>query len=136
MKILGPSTITASCLAVVLSFGLTACASSGSDSGRSSSRPNVIAAADLVEFSGITALEAVRRLRPRWLQSRGNSSSSLGPPRVAVIVDGLPVGGMSGLSDYPVEEVESLVYMSPSDATTRYGTGYAGGAIVLTRKRR
>jgi hypothetical protein len=33
------------------------------------------------------------------------------------------------------DNIETMRYLSPSDATTRYGTGYAGGVIEVTLRR-
>jgi hypothetical protein len=38
-------------------------------------------------------------------------------------------GGIDSLSRIPSTNIESIQYMNATDATTRYGTGYAGGLI-------
>jgi hypothetical protein len=73
---------------------------------------------------------AVNRLRPTWLrpQSRGTLP--------VVIVDGTPQpGGVDALRSMRASDVSELQYMNASDATTRYGTGYTAGAIVVTTRR-
>jgi hypothetical protein len=43
-------------------------------------------------------------------------------------------GGLDFLQTIRVEMVEQMEYLDASDATTRFGTGHGGGAIVvLTR---
>ena len=38
---------------------------------------------------------------------------------------------LSEIESYQLSEIERMEYMSSSDATTRFGTGYAGGAILV-----
>jgi hypothetical protein len=53
-----------------------------------------------------------------------------------VIVDGTRQQvGLSILRSIRTFELQGLRYMSASDATTRYGTGFDGGAILVTTKR-
>lgn len=110
------------------------CASGGQSASGAGSDLASISQEELSELSNATVLAAVRRLRPRWLQARGSSSSSLGLPQVAVVLDGFNAGGANVLGQLMVTEVERIEYLSASDATTRYGTGFAGGAIVVTRR--
>lgn len=100
------------------------CASSGG--GGSSGSRNVLTVEDLAPYAeeGLRTYDAVRRLRPRWLQSRGGA-----PPRVMV-------DGIQGDLQMPVAEVERVTYLSPADATTRFGTGFPRGAIVVERRAR
>jgi len=121
---------------LALTFGLTGCAGGGSGTGsgaeavgvrRSSNR---ITAEELAAVSELDLQDAVKRLRPAWL--RAGSRGAL----AAVILDGSPQsGGVDVLSSMRAADVESLEFMSASDATTRYGTGYSAGAIVITTHR-
>lgn len=117
-------------LLFALSLGLTACASGGGGATaprRSSTR---ITAEELAEVAELDLLNAVQRLRPQWLRS--------GPRGAApqVIVDGTPQqGGIDALRSYRALDVTGLELMSASDATTRYGTGYTEGAIVVSTRR-
>jgi len=95
----------------------------------------MISPAELSEIPNGTAFEAVRRLRPRWLQTRGVSSPRSGAGDFArVFIDNAPVGGIQALSRLAVQDVDSLVFMNASDATTRYGTGFTGGLIKVFTK--
>ncbi len=112
-----------------LAAGLAACASGGG-SGDSGPRrdPNLITAAELVDYPTINALDAIRRLRPRWLQGRGNL-------RPQVVVDGARMTNLEdALQSVQAASVRTMRYMNASDATMRFGTNYVGGAIeVITR---
>lgn len=117
-------------LVAVLSLG--GCASSGASTSYEGSSPDVIGPEEVrgEETRSSTAYDLVQRQRPSWMRARGSSFSGDRPlPRV--IVDGSDYGPMNALRDFRVSDIEQLRYMSASDATTRYGTGYGGGAILI-----
>ena len=84
--------------------------------------------AELEPLGQMSALQAVERLRPRWTQSRAGDSPVL-------YVDGARRSSVNDLQSIRLNDVEQMEYMSASDATTRYGTGHAGGAIMVTTRR-
>lgn len=120
--------------AFALMIGLAGCASgsggSGSSGSGSSSGPNRLTAADLVNQQELDLYDAIRQLRGRWLTSRGR-----GTPRV--VVDGSPrQSGIDELRSLRVSDVQEIEFLSASNATTRFGTGYDAGAILVTTRRR
>ncbi len=116
---------------LLIIFAVAACASGGRSDGRVRRDPNVITTAELSQVPDRTAYEAIERLRPRWLTARGRNS---GLP--SVIWDGRPYR-LDMLRTMPLEQIETLAFISAIDATTLYGTGYPGGAIqVVSRRRR
>ena len=52
-----------------------------------------------------------------------------------VFVDGRRFGELPVLRQFGVEEIEEIRFLSASDATTRFGTGYPGGIINLILRR-
>ncbi len=48
-----------------------------------------------------------------------------------VYLDGVPLWDLQALRSVRVETVVDVVFMSAAEATTRYGTGNTGGAIVV-----
>lgn len=106
-----------------------ACASTGSGTVRSSS--SVITEEELAPMVAFTVYEAVRRLRPRWLQSRAPGQQAV------VFLNDTRIGGVEELRLIEAREVVRIRYRSGPDATTRYGTGYGGGTIeIVSRGRR
>lgn len=108
----------------------SACASSGQP-GQSRPRrsSNLITADELSELSVSSAYEAVQRLRPAWLQARGRS--------------GLPVvyrnntrwgDNPTSLESIRIDAIREMRFLSASDATTRYGTGFTGGVILVVTR--
>jgi hypothetical protein len=117
---------------LALALGLTGCASAGAGGGDSGPRrtANRIILEELEPVQQLDAYDAIRRLRPQWLNSRGGSSPQ-------VLVDGTrQPGGLESLRSIRSSEIQEMRYMSSSDATTRFGTGFDGGAILVTTRRR
>lgn len=116
-------------LAVALSLGLAGCAAGGGSSSRpEGATTNRIVRAELTPLGQITPMQAIERLRPRWLQSRGGEQPVLH-------IDGTRRGSLNELNSYQLSDIQQMEYMSASDATTRFGTGYGGGAIMITTVR-
>jgi hypothetical protein len=113
---------------------LAACASPGSriaDRGAS----NLLTRAEIDPV--VTAVgdirELIERLRPQWLRPRGRPSmqdQNAGLP--VVYVDGVRVGTPERLRGMSTGGLIQIEYISASDATTRFGTGHLGGAILVT----
>jgi hypothetical protein len=97
---------------------------------------HVITAPELRHTMAPNAYQAIERLRPEYLRTRGPSSimsqTAMGP---AVFVDRMFMGGVEVLSDLPVNEIARIVYSSAWDATTQYGHGYANGVIEVSTRR-
>lgn len=88
-----------------------------------------IAAEELATLQQLSALEVVERLRPAWLRIRAGS-------RPRVVLNGTPMeGGTEALANFRVGEIRELRYLSPSDATMRFGTGFPAGAILVVTGR-
>ena len=71
----------------------------------------------------------IRRLRPRWLQPRGG-----GGRQPQAILDGARIGGPNDLNRVDVADIVEMRFLSASDATTRYGTGFDAGAIEVSTR--
>lgn len=113
----------------------TGCASSG-ESGPRRSR-DVITSEELMEVPHSNVFDAVRVLRPRWLQPRNMGSlRSQAPQTPRVYVDGQFRGDLVELTRFAPNEVEEIRFMNASDATTRFGTNHVAGAIIITTRRR
>ncbi len=111
-----------------LMIGLAACASGSGGSGGGGSF-NRLTAADLVNERAFDLFGTIRELRARWLTGRRG-----GAPRVHV--DGVQrQGGVEELRNIRVSDVLEVEYVNASDATSRFGTGYQAGAIIVTTRR-
>jgi hypothetical protein len=113
-------------------FLVAGCASSGGGGGVRGRSPNVITTAEL--RSQVTQQEdayaIIQRLRPGWLRPRQSSFSGQ-PVYPVVFLNGTRYGEIDSLHSFRVTEIASLELISATDATTRFGTGYTGGAIMV-----
>jgi hypothetical protein len=91
--------------------------------------PDVITQSQIAELNVANAADAVRRLRPNWLRSRGVDEEPV------VYVDAARRGGTRALATISAEMIQAIRYLSGPDATTRLGTGHRGGAILVTTRR-
>ena len=87
------------------------------------------------DAEGLNVYQIIERTRPTWFRA-GRGAPTLGYAAggaafARVLLDGIPSGEINDLRRLITVEVESIEYMSASDATTRFGTGYSGGAILV-----
>lgn len=117
------------CLALILA----SCALKQDPGTRRST--DVLMADEIAQESVTTAYDAVRRFRPRWLQTR-SSPTFEHPERALPIVylDGIRLGEPRELTNLRAEVISRMEYMSPSEATNRFGTNHTGGAILVTTR--
>jgi hypothetical protein len=134
-------------LLIALGLGLTGCATAGD--GRSSRDTAVITAEEISATDATNAYDLVQRLRPRWLQTRGQQglqtatgTTATGPVTgmqmtgVVVYLDGSPLGAVEALRQVSTRDLARLQRLSAADATQRFGTGHPHGAIIVTTGQR
>ena len=116
---------------LLLLLALAGCATGSGTAG--GGNPNVIGDPQLRELDpeGLSVLQVVQRLRPNWLRTRGTGSLSGGAAVPRAVVDGVPLGDYDELGGISAREVRGIEFFSAGDATTRFGTGYPGGAILV-----
>lgn len=109
-----------------------ACASRG---GTAPPGGDVITAAEIERISAATAYDAIQRLRPEFLRSRGRSAAGVGNSQTPLVyIDAIRAGGLDTLRGIAAQDVEEIRWLSAADATTRYGPGHAGGVIEITTR--
>lgn len=115
---------------------LAALVVAGCATGGSASRDrDLITSAELrdAEVSSQSMYQAIQRLRPVWLRPRGsNLAGELFLPMV--FVSGARYGDLQSLRNLRASDVRRARFMNSGDATTRYGTGYPGGIILVTMR--
>ncbi len=80
-----------------------------------------------------TAHAVIQNLRPLWLRKRGRVSIA-NPSEIVVYLDGSRYGSPNTLHNIQASDVASMEFLSPAEATNRYGTGHAHGAILVNTK--
>ena len=120
----------------VLATGLVGVGCSGATAGGATRGPatsrRVLTAEEIRAVSATDAFEAVQRLRPEWLRRRGQVSiQDPSAGEVVIYLDGVRFGGPRSLEGLRAESIVHMEYLDASDATTRFGTGHGGGAILV-----
>ncbi len=140
-----PASIARSSL-VLLAAAVAACASgSGGGSPPDETRVvgapgdrrsrDVLTAPDIQQAGSSTVYDVVQRLRPAWLRTRSVGTTRSTPQYAVVYLDGARIGGLESLRRVNSTDVQTIRYLSGPDATTRYGTGHEGGAILMETKK-
>ena len=131
-----------------VAVALAACSSGGSapaQAGEAAPSPaptrssrNVLLRTELneVQQAEMDAFTAIRQFRPNMLT--GTNASTMGGgygAAMTVFLNGNKQGGVEALRNIRMIEVEKIEYINGAEATQRFGTGYAGGAIMVTRRK-
>ncbi len=91
-----------------------------------------ISADELMATHASTLFDAIQQLRPEFLRARGVSSiSSPGADVPRVFVDNVEMGDIQFLKTISVGDVAEVQRIPAEQATTRWGTGYIGGALMV-----
>jgi len=116
----------------------TACASSsngatGTGGSGGSTNPNVLSGAEIASssWSQASIYEAVQRLRPTYLQSRGRAGNVPGAGDILASIDGGPLNPVETLRSLNAGQVREVRYLSASDAAQRFGVRANSGAVIL-----
>jgi len=112
--------------------GLPACASNSGRGAVASGSMEVLRADEIAKSGATDALQAIRMLRPAFLQTRGRTSimrSEESEP--TVYVDDRPFGSLASLSDIPANQVVEIRYFGAAQAQMRWGAGNSAGAILV-----
>ncbi len=84
---------------------------------------------------GSTVYDLIQHVRPEYLRSRGpNSFRNTAPPTAVVYLDGMKFGDLEQMKSLSADNVIQIQYLSAPNATTRFGTGHTGGAILIMSK--
>ena len=123
---------------------LTTFACAGAPDPEAGAAPNASHQGDLIttaelndpSLGSANLLEAVRRLRPRFLSSRG--PSSIANPSAGVVhvsTDGGPLASAGVLANYLPNSVVEVRFLNANDAALRFGTAANGGGVILVKSR-
>jgi hypothetical protein len=79
--------------------------------------------------------DAIQKLRPDWLTSRGPTSvTNPAPSVVSVYMNGTMLGKADYLKEMQVLDVSEVRYWDAGQASARFGMGHPRGVIEVTRK--
>jgi hypothetical protein len=123
--------------AMACASGSSAATEGGTGAG-AARNADVISAAELADPSVANgdALEAVQRLRPRFLMTRGAMSvknTTAGSTHVSI--DGGPLLAVDALSRLRPSQLLEIRYLGASDAAQRFGTTAGSGGVILVKSK-
>jgi hypothetical protein len=116
-----------------------ACSSGSGQPGRTTPRydENLITREELATASVSNLFDAIRQLRPRWME-RGAPTAMRGPQYqggLVVYVDRVREGGTDALRNIPLGLVQSVRYLTASQAQGEFGLDNIQGAIQVVTQR-
>ncbi|MGH7617174.1 MAG: hypothetical protein ACREPM_08110 [Gemmatimonadaceae bacterium] len=110
---------------------------SGSETPRTRSDRAVISTEELRSSRETSLYDAIQRMRPEWLRTRGATSIQTGmsgntaPDAINVFQDLQKLGSVDVLRSIAITQASSLRFYTASEAQMRFGTGNPNGAIQI-----
>jgi hypothetical protein len=113
---------------------LTACSSATRQPGALRGRSPTLTQDELAATNSGNLYDAIAKLRPEWLTSRGPTSVTDPTPTAAdVYMNGLALGNVEYLRGVRVLDVNAVRYWPAGEAAARFGMGHPRGVIELMR---
>lgn len=136
-------------LATALASAFAACAGGSTQSGAGGTTAtaamtkaaaprgsaNVIVESEIPASGAQNALEVIQRVRPSMLRARNGTTEETGVMDIVFYIDGVRAGDRQAITSVLATNVREIRFLAAADATTRFGTGHALGAILVTTKR-
>lgn len=116
---------------------VTGCASTSPNGGPRPPRANTnVLTLDQLKATNSSILwDAITKLRPEWLNTRGPSSVTDPTPTMAsVFMNNSNLGRIESLKDINVLDVMEVRFWPAAQASARFGQGHPRGVIELIRK--
>ena len=120
---------------IALVWLVTACAHPSAGSSAPSTGGNVVTQQQLAATNAQSVYDALQKLRPEWLSSRGPTSVTDDTPAVAsVYMNGTMLGKADYLREMRPLDVTEIRYWDAGQASARFGMGHPRGVIEIVRK--
>jgi len=111
------------------------CASAASGTSGSRREPNLITAEDIARIPATNAYEAIERLRPLFLRSRGKTSINTPNTQYpTVYVDGVRYGDLNSLRNILATHVLDIRSYNGAEAGAKFGLQNTAGVIEVRMK--
>ena len=122
-------------LALVLAVTLGGCASSGAGTRPRSGAGTTLSREQLAGANSDNLYDAITKLRPEWLTSRGPTSVTDATPNSPdVYMNGSMLGKADYLRQVRLLDVTEVKYWDAGAASARFGMGHPRGVIEITRR--
>jgi hypothetical protein len=121
--------------AIVVVWALVGCAGASTQGRSDRTSRTVLTYEQLAGTNSENLYDAIDKLRPDWLTSRGPTSvSNPAPSVVSVYMNGTMLGKADYLREMRVLDVSEARYWDAGQASARFGMGHPRGVIELTRR--
>jgi hypothetical protein len=121
-------------VALATSLSVSACARPAGPS-RSGGLGQRLTQADLEKTTSEVVYDAVVKLRPEWLSSRGPTSvTNSTPTSVDVFMNGNNMGSAEYLKDLRVIDIVEVRFYNAGQASARFGMGHPRGVLEIIHK--
>jgi hypothetical protein len=112
-----------------------ACSSATTQTGTRRESRNLLTQEQLAATNTTSLYEAILKLRPEWLSSRGPISVTNAAPSVpSVFMNGTMLGKAEYLREMRVLDVTEVRYWEAGPASARFGMGHPRGVIEISRR--
>jgi hypothetical protein len=120
---------------VLASSVVAGCASAPSQGQPGRPNGNQLTRAELAAANSDNLYDAIAKLRPEWLTTRGpTSATNATPTGVDIYMNGTLLGKADYLRDVRLSDVTAVQYWDAGQASARFGMGHPRGVIELTRQ--
>ena len=121
-------------LVALASTAVTACASATKQTTSQPSSRNRLTREQLASANTANLYDAISKVRPEWLSSRGPTSvTNSTPTSVDVFMNGSMLGKAEFLKEIGVIDVTEVRYWDAASASARFGMGHPRGVIEVSR---
>ena len=93
--------------------------------------PNVITSEQIANAQAGTAYEVISRVQPTMLRQRRARAGLADDAAVVVYLNAVRYGSVDALKNIPASSIDEIRYLSPIEATAKYGQGHSGGVILV-----
>ena len=122
-------------LLLLATTSVAGCASAMSQGQSSRTSGDRLTRTELAAANSDNLYDAIAKLRPEWLSSRGPTSvTDATPTSVSVFMNGSMLGKADYLKQLGVLDVTEVRYWDAASASARFGMGHPRGVIEITRK--
>ena len=121
-------------LVTLTSTAVSACASANKQTTSQPSSRNRLTREQLASANTANLYDAISKVRPEWLSSRGPTSvTNSTPTSVDVFMSGSMLGKAESLKEIGVIDVTEVRYWDAASASARFGMGHPRGVIEVSR---
>lgn len=111
------------------------CASTATRGRSSAGSGTTLTRSDLARTNTSNLYDAIMKLQPEWLSSRGATSvTDATPTGVDVYMNGTFLGKADYLRDVRLQDVSSVKYWDAGQAAARFGMGHPRGVLEIIRE--